>query len=38
MSGLDINKNQLLEIACILTDEKCETLTQGPELILRANK
>lgn len=38
MSGLDPHNNQLLEIACILTDAKCETLLQGPEIVLHATK
>lgn len=38
MSGLDIAQNQLLEIACILSDGKCTELVQGPELVLHASK
>ena len=37
-SGLNVEENQIIEIACILTDEKCQQLVQGPELVIHASQ
>ena len=38
MSGLDVNENQLLEIACIISDGKCTNLVEGPEIVIHATE
>ena len=34
MSGLDINKEHILEIACLITDADLNVVAEGPELII----
>ena len=38
MSGLDANVNQLLEIACIISDGECNSLVEGPEIVIHASE
>ncbi|RNA40090.1 mitochondrial, partial [Brachionus plicatilis] len=34
MSGLNIDKDHILEIACLITDKNLNTVAEGPELII----
>ncbi|BBN06503.1 oligoribonuclease [Marchantia polymorpha subsp. ruderalis] len=34
MTGLDLERDRILEIACIITDGKLETIIEGPDLII----
>ncbi|ELT97456.1 hypothetical protein CAPTEDRAFT_221441 [Capitella teleta] len=34
MSGLDVNKCRILEMACLITDSNLNVIAQGPELII----
>lgn len=34
MSGLDIEKDRILEIACIITDGKLEKTVEGPDIVI----
>ncbi|KAK3096533.1 hypothetical protein FSP39_001095 [Pinctada imbricata] len=34
MSGLDINKEHILEMACIVTDSELNIIAEGPDLIV----
>lgn len=34
MSGLDIEKDRILEIACIVTDGKLEKMLEGPDIVI----
>ncbi|CAF1012001.1 unnamed protein product [Adineta ricciae] len=38
MDGLDLNKNFILEIACILTDFNLTTIYEGPDLVIHHPK
>ena len=38
MSGLDPKANQILEFACIITDEHLKHQQEGPHLIIHADK
>ncbi len=38
MTGLNIDKDQILEIAVILTDGNLSTIIEGPHLIINATK
>ena len=38
MSGLDPLKNQILEFACILTDDKVTIEQEGPHLIMHCDQ
>ncbi|XP_053703345.1 small fragment nuclease [Synchiropus splendidus] len=35
MTGLDIDKDQIIEMACIITDSKLNVLAEGPNLIIK---
>lgn len=37
MTGLDINKDHILEIACIVTDLKLNIIAEGPGIIIHQN-
>lgn len=34
MTGLEIEKDQILEIACIVTDSELNILAEGPDIII----
>lgn len=34
MTGLDINKDHILELACIITDSELNIVAEAPELII----
>ncbi|XP_048557145.1 oligoribonuclease isoform X2 [Triticum urartu] len=38
MTGLDIRKDRILEIACIITDGKLTKRIEGPDLVIRQSK
>ncbi|TKW03586.1 hypothetical protein SEVIR_7G051200v4 [Setaria viridis] len=38
MTGLDITKDRILEIACIITDGKLTKRIEGPDLVIRQSK
>ncbi|KAK3145116.1 hypothetical protein QOZ80_4AG0323380 [Eleusine coracana subsp. coracana] len=38
MTGLDITKDRILEIACIITDGKLTKQIEGPDLVIRQSK
>lgn len=38
MTGLDIKKDRILEIACIITDGKLTKRIEGPDLVIRQSK
>jgi oligoribonuclease len=38
LSGLDIKKDKILEIACILTDGNLEHQILGPEIVIQSDK
>ncbi|CAL5028329.1 unnamed protein product [Urochloa decumbens] len=38
MTGLDITKDRILEIACIITDGKLTKRIEGPDLVVRQSK
>ncbi|XP_040379664.1 oligoribonuclease-like [Oryza brachyantha] len=38
MTGLDISKDRILEIACIITDGKLTKRIEGPDLVIRQSK
>ncbi|XP_051217143.1 oligoribonuclease isoform X2 [Lolium perenne] len=38
MTGLDISKDQILEIACIITDGKLTKQIEGPDLVISQSK
>ncbi|KQJ81859.1 oligoribonuclease [Brachypodium distachyon] len=38
MTGLDITKDRILEIACIITDGKLTKRVEGPDLVIRQSK
>ena len=38
MSGLDPLKNQILEFACILTDDKLKYQQEGPHVIIHCDE
>ncbi|CAI8021349.1 Oligoribonuclease, mitochondrial [Geodia barretti] len=33
-SGLDVSKDQILEIACVITDKELNVLAEGPDIII----
>jgi oligoribonuclease (3'-5' exoribonuclease) len=33
-SGLDVSKDQILEIACVITDKELIVLAEGPDIII----
>lgn len=35
MTGLDINKDQIIEMACLITDSDLNVLAEGPNLIIK---
>ncbi|CAK89541.1 unnamed protein product (macronuclear) [Paramecium tetraurelia] len=37
MTGLNVFQDQILEIACVLTDFKLETIIKGPHLVIHAD-
>lgn len=34
MTGLDINKDRIMEVACIITDGDANIVAEGPHLII----
>jgi len=36
MTGLDINKEQIIEIACAITTPKVTKISKGPDFIINA--
>lgn len=34
MTGLDINNDHILEIACIVTDSQLNIISEGPDIII----
>ncbi|KAJ3064632.1 hypothetical protein HDU98_011975 [Podochytrium sp. JEL0797] len=38
MSGLDLNKDKILEIACIITDGDLNVIAESPDLIIQTEK
>ncbi|KAI9342040.1 ribonuclease H-like domain-containing protein, partial [Obelidium mucronatum] len=38
MSGLDLRKDKILEIACIITDGDLNIIAESPDLIIRTDK
>uniref|UniRef100_A0A0A9G4Z9 Exonuclease domain-containing protein n=1 Tax=Arundo donax TaxID=35708 RepID=A0A0A9G4Z9_ARUDO len=38
MTGLDVTKDRILEIACIITDGKLTKRIEGPDLVIRQSK
>ncbi|OMJ68948.1 hypothetical protein SteCoe_33446 [Stentor coeruleus] len=36
LTGLDVKKDQILEIAVIITDNKCENPQEGPVIVIKA--
>lgn len=35
MTGLDVNKETIMEIICVITNNELEVIATGPELIIR---
>ena len=38
MSGLSVDTNRILEVACILTDLSCTVFQPGPEIVVHCDK
>jgi len=38
MTGLDVNKNRIIEIACIVTDKELNILATGPDLPIKTSR
>jgi len=38
MTGLDIQKDSILELACVLTDGSLKNIVKGPNLIIHCDK
>lgn len=38
MTGLDIQKDLILELACVLTDGSLKNIVKGPNLIIHCDK
>eukprot|EP00897_Mesotaenium_endlicherianum_P007693 jgi/Mesen1/6952/ME000360S06213 len=38
MTGLDVKKDRILEIACIVTDGNLDTIIEGPDLVIHQNE
>lgn len=38
LTGLDVQKDQILEIAVIITDNKCENPQEGPVIVIKAEE
>ena len=35
MTGLDLDKNRIIQIACLITNENLEVIAEGPEILIR---
>ena len=35
MTGLDLDENRIIQIACLITNEDLEVIAEGPEIIIR---
>lgn len=38
MTGLDIERDTILEIACIITDSQLNIIAEGPDIIIHQDK
>lgn len=38
MTGLDIEKDKIMEVACIVTDDKLNIVAEGPNIVINQPK
>lgn len=38
LTGLDVSKEKIIEIACLLTDSSLREVVKGPEIVIKTEK